>query len=174
MRTIIVSALALFASVSVSHADFQCPAGQPAWHAVDNDGADYYIYGPHGLDWGEPSDEDEGGKLYLERWDKGAITWRVLVDRTFSNGVSTSYMLFPIDPKKAQEVGNKESEIAVPYETIDEDGQEFKYLVVSPLTQQAWYAGGFKVEKFNNPAAKLDKDPITAPNVYKRMDCSMK
>jgi hypothetical protein len=158
MRTMVLSIAAIFASVSASYADFQCPAGQPAWHAQDNQKSDYYIYGTNGFVW--------GSKLYLERWDKGSLTWRVSPERTCSNGVSTCYVQFPSYRDGAKP---KDEPLSVAYETISEDHIEDKYIVISALSQNAWYSGGIDIERFSKGDGEPDR--VVAPNIYKRMDC---
>lgn len=161
MRKIALSIAALITSVSASYANFQCPAGQPAWHAQDKQKADYYLYGTNGFVW--------GSKLYLERWDKGTLTWRVSPERTCSNGVSICYMQFPKVDENQADKSKEEHLFSVPYEEISDDQDYSKYIVVSPLTQQAWYAGGIKVERFNK--AENEPELVIAPNIYTKMNC---
>ncbi|MCX2696231.1 hypothetical protein [Ochrobactrum chromiisoli] len=161
MRTIALSIVALFASVSASYADFQCPAGQPAWHAQNKKNADFYLYGTKGFDW--------ESKLYLERWDKGSLTWRVSPERTCSNGVSTCYMLFPKLEEYRDETKKEDDRLSVSYEMISDDQDENRYIVLAALTQSAWYAGGIDVERFNKP--ETEEERVIAPNVYTKMNC---
>ncbi|MEN3142335.1 hypothetical protein ABDF71_09995 [Ochrobactrum sp. WV_118_8] len=161
MRTIALSIAALVASVSASYADFQCPAGQPAWHAQGKQKADFYLYGTKGFDW--------ESKLYLERWDKGSLTWRVAPERTCSNGVSTCYMLFPKLEQYRDEKKKEDDRLSVSYETISDDQNENRYIVLAALTQSAWYSGGIDVDRFNK--SDFEQERLIAPNVYSKMDC---
>ncbi|WP_343314031.1 hypothetical protein AAIB41_02485 [Brucella sp. BE17] len=161
MRIIALSAAALFASISASYADFQCPARQPAWHAQDKQKADFYLYGTKGFEW--------ESKLYLERWDKGSLTWRVSPERTCSDGVSTCYMLFPKLEQYRDEKKKEDDRLSVSYETISDDQDEDRYIVLAALTQSAWYSGGIDVERFSKPDTEQER--VIAPNVYTKMNC---
>lgn len=164
LRKFLLTIVFLIASASLSYADYQCLADKPTWHAQNQQAADFYLYGTDAFNW--------GSKLFLERWDKGNLTWRVQAERTCSNGISICYMEFP-SAAEGKDANGEQKKLSIPYETIDDEGSTTPdFIVLSAFTQQAWYTNGLKVDLFVKANDELER--AVAPNIYKKMECDSK
>lgn len=165
MRTIILSVAALFASASASYADFQCPAGQPAWHA-EKYGSHFYLYGTKALSF--------GSKLYMEHWRDGSLVWRVSPERLCKDGLSFCELQFPRVAENSNDKNADEDRLVATFQSFSDKSDHPQYIVLGEPTSQSKAAvyNIMDVDWFEEVSEESRN--VWIPQVYDRTFCDDK
>jgi hypothetical protein len=165
MRTIALSIAALFAFVSASYADFQCPAGQPAWHA-EKYGSHFYLYGTKAL--------GIGSKLYLEHWRDGSLVWRVAPERHCKDGLLFCELRFPSLAENSKDKNDDEDQLVSTFQSISDKSEHPQYIVLGEPTSQSKAAVYYIMNVDWFEEISDESRNVWIPQVYDRIYCETK
>lgn len=106
-----------------------------------------------------------GTDIVVEEWRKGKLAWRAAGTGTCSNGAVICYASF------VNMLEGKDNETSAIIETIDTNGDGIQdWIILSALQQQAYYAGGLKVEWFNG-FKPVEDERVSPQNQFKFFSC---